>query len=362
MLNLKRKLLITLLISSFSFILLAGCGEKNQSKSDMSVHTEESMVSDTSLQFSDSVSMGFSGGSESRPASEPSVTYNKTVATTADMYDVDMNRTEVESAPMDMDGGSTNNINNIILSERKIIRNAFLSIKVDNFETSYLKLKDLIANIGFIQETNIKKDIYTDNGKEKFVTYGTIVLRVDRSKFDDILIGVSSVGTVVDERISSNDVSDQFFDTESRIRLLKFEQEQLENYLVTLKKPEEIFKTQSRLTTLRHEIESLTGTLNKLSSLVDLSTIRISMSEPRDPDENPPKYNYWNEIFEALKESSKNVIYAIGEVVIFVVQAIPVVIVFGIIYFIIRPIYRKISSKRKLKKDSINDDSKNNNS
>ena len=43
--------------------------------------------------------------------------------------------------------------------------------------------------------------------------------------------------------------------------------------------PDIIFKTEKQLTEIRHEIETLTGTLNKLNDLVELSTITINMDE-----------------------------------------------------------------------------------
>src|SRR5690606_36967742 len=102
---------------------------------------------------------------------------------------------------------------------------------------------------------------------------------VDARHFDNILNDVKGLGEVIDDRIYSTDVTDQFFDTEGRLRILKIEYEYLEEYMRSLKDPDSIFKTRMRMTELQTEIERLTGTLNKWSDLVELSTIYIRLEE-----------------------------------------------------------------------------------
>jgi len=175
---------------------------------------------------------------------------------------------------------------NEILMQRKIIRNADLSLEVEDFDVAYGKINTMISAFGFVQETNIKKEKYYVDSKEKLLTKGVIVLRVDKSHFDEILNGIKSLGLVYDEMITSNDVTDQYFDVDSRLKLLRLEESRLDDYLSKVTDPDIMFKTESRLTDIRHEIESLTGTLNKLGSMVDLSTITLNLSEKEPGAEN----------------------------------------------------------------------------
>jgi hypothetical protein len=165
-----------------------------------------------------------------------------------------------------------------ILAQRKVIRNANLKLEVDEFYTSYGNLQSMITGIGFIQESNIHRDYYTFEGERRSRITGDITIRVDARHFDNILNDVKGLGEVIDDRIYSTDVTDQFFDTEGRLRILKIEYEYLEEYMRSLKDPDSIFKTRMRMTELQTEIERLTGTLNKWSDLVELSTIYIRRS------------------------------------------------------------------------------------
>jgi hypothetical protein len=54
---------------------------------------------------------------------------------------------------------STQSAYNAILAQRKIIQNADVTVEVDNFDQAYSKLKSAINAFGFVQETNIHKDL-----------------------------------------------------------------------------------------------------------------------------------------------------------------------------------------------------------
>lgn len=241
-------------------------------------------------------------------------------------------------------GESSEPVSNPILNERKIIRNADLTVEVENFDKAYQKLEFIIAGIGYVQETKINKEKYYISEKEVFTTKGTIIIRVDADKFGDVLKDVKGLGLLLDENIKSDDVTDQFFDIESRLRLLRYEESRLEEYLKKITDPDTIFKTEARLTEIRHEIESLTGNLNKLSNLVQLSTITINMSE-KLPAAGEHAKSYWQKLGSSFTESFKGVIRFCGEFLIVIVGALPVLVLIFIVAVIAFVIYKKLAMK-----------------
>ncbi len=256
-----------------------------------------------------------------------------------------------EEGPLSLSGtGSTlENVSNAILNERKIIRSANLSIEVDNFDEARNQINTIINGIGIVQESNVTtNDIYVD-GKIKLLKHGTIVLRVYKEKFDSVFNNLKGIGSVRNETISGQDVTDRFVDTESRLRLLKLEQSRLEAYLQKLEDLDKIFRTESRLTEIRQEIESLTGNLNKMSSLVELSTITITIDE-KNPNvvKDPNPETYWGKLLDSLKSSFEGVVIFIGDLLIFVIAAIPVLIMIGLFVLLGVFIYRRIPKKRRI--------------
>jgi len=111
------------------------------------------------------------------------------------------------------------------------------------------------------------------------ITKAIIVLRVDKDKFEQVVDGISGLGTLIDQSIQSEDVTEKYLDKEARLRLLRFEESRIEEYLKKLVDPDDIFKAERQLTDICYENESLTGTLNKWDNFVELSTITVNMNE-----------------------------------------------------------------------------------
>ena len=238
---------------------------------------------------------------------------------------------------------------NAILAERKIIRKANVTVEVENFDEAYSELNSLLLGIGFIQESNINTDRMYIDSNLKLIKSGVIVVRVDKDKFDKVFNSIKGLGITTQESMGVEDVTSKYFDVESRLRLLRFEQERLEEYLKKLDDPDKIFKTESRLTEIRHEIESLTVTLKKLDDLVDLSTITINMYEkyPTE-DKNPPgKKTYGQRLLDNFLDSFKGMISFCGELIILIVQALPALILLGLFVLIAIAIYKRAVRKGK---------------
>lgn len=257
-------------------------------------------------------------------------------------------------APMDDDvaitgsgTGETSTLN-AVLAERKVIRNAYVTIEVEKFDEAYSRISSLLTGIGFIQESNINTEkIYVDN-EQRLLKNGVIIIRVDKDKFDKVFNDIKGLGITTSERMGIEDVTSKYLDVESRLRLVRYEEGRLEEYLKKLDDPDKIFKTQSRLTEIRHEIESLTVTLKKLDDLIELSTITINMNEIRPGDKNlPAKKTYGERLLSNFLNSFEGVIKFFGEVIIIVFQLLPILVVMGFFLFIALMIYRKTIKKSK---------------
>jgi hypothetical protein len=242
--------------------------------------------------------------------------------------------------------GTTINATNAVLAERKMIWTASLNLEVENFNNALNNIDSILTGIGFVSNTNINSsNVYVD-GKLKTVKNGTLVLRVDKTQFQSVINKLRGVGDVSNETTNGQDVTDQFVDIESRLRLLKLEQEKLETYLAKTEDLDTIFKLETRITDIRYEIESLTGNLNKLSSLVDLATINISMNEKYPGSEKKP-VTFGEELLNSLKDSLKSVVEFLGDFLIFIVAALPVLVVIGLFVLLGIFIYRRIPKKYK---------------
>jgi len=342
--TMKKRILCLLLAVLFAAALFAGCASSKR--------TEQAAETRTMAES------GWNSGGEAYDRLEGPKSEKKSISGEQKVEaDKAANATAVTGS-----GYKGQTAYNAVLAERKIIRKANVTIEVDNFDEAYSRLNTIILGIGFVAESNINTDRVYVNKEQKLIKRGTIVIRVDRAKFDKVFADVKGLGLVLYENCGTEDVTEKYFDVESRLNLLRLEEERVMQYLRKLEDPDAIFKAESRLTNIRHEIESLTVTLRKLDDLVDLSTITINMNE-KLPDSEPVEpikpVPYGERLLKNFIDSMKGAVNFCGEFIIIIVQVLPSLILIGLFIMLALFIYRKIAKIKSVIKSSS---SKNNDS
>jgi len=341
----RGRVLCLLLAVVLLFTVFAGCGARTKSEDRAASFSraEAPMKAENGRNQSYDSGAVAEAKADAKPAAEPEMAEEAYAAEDA---------TAITGS-----GSASQSVSNAVLAQRKIIRNANVTVEVDNFDVAYGKINTFILGTGYISQSNISTEkVYVDK-EQKLVKRGVIVVRVDKEKFDKVLSDIKGLGSVLNEITGTDDVTEKYFDVESRLRLLRFEESRLEEYLKKLNDPDTIFKTESRLTDIRHEIEGLTGTLRKLNDLIELSTITININEkvPGYGNSEPPKpKGYGDRLLGNFLDSIKGAVNFCGELLIILVQALPVLILLGAFVLLVLFIYRKISRnsvKNVIKKD-----------
>ncbi len=160
------------------------------------------------------------------------------------------------------------------VTPKKIIKNGSLTLVVDSTEGNVSTIAKLIeGKEGFVESSHVTDR--GDAGKQASLT-----LRLPVASFSETMEALKALATLVeDERVSGQDVTEQFIDLEARLRNLKATEQQ---FLETLRRAftiEDILKVQDRLSQVRSQIESLEGQLKYLANQTDLATINVTLSE-----------------------------------------------------------------------------------
>ncbi len=110
-----------------------------------------------------------------------------------------------------------------------------------------------------------------------------VVLRVPSESFATAVTEVKALAIeVLDKRIGTHDVTEQFTDLASQLRNLRATEDQYLALLDRAEKVEDVVQIQDRLSGVRGEIELLQGRLNLLENEVDLATITVILHTPPD--------------------------------------------------------------------------------
>lgn len=153
--------------------------------------------------------------------------------------------------------------------EQKLIRNGDISIEVSDLQKTQEAVQGWVKEFGGY--------ISASNNGEKSSSY---TVRIPSEKFDSAMDAAGALGTLKNKNISTQDVSEQFYDLQSRLETKKVLREKLNGYLRQANSMQDILKVESELNSVQSDIESMEGRLKRLASQIDFSTISVYVSLP----------------------------------------------------------------------------------
>jgi len=231
-------------------------------------------------------------------------------------------------------------------NDRKIIRDANLTIETDS-PTEGLRQITAIAenNGGFIVTSDLKQN---DGGVQGRATQTvTVIARIPASRFETALTQIHSFGgRVINEKVSGQDVSEEYLDLEARLRTKKALEAQFLEIMKQARKVTDALEVQSQLGEVRTEIERLEGRRRFLENQAALSTITVTLQMPQ-----PIIAASTTGIGTTIKRAFGDAVDTAASIVLFVIQAIivlvPIAIFFGLPGWLVwRVVRRRISLRR----------------
>lgn len=108
----------------------------------------------------------------------------------------------------------------------------------------------------------------------------TLLIRVPAADFGPTLERLRSLGTPLQEQVSTQEVTEEYVDLEAQVRNLETLEQQYLRLLERAQRVEEIIPLQQRAVEVRTQIDRLRGRLNLLQRRADLSTISVSLLLP----------------------------------------------------------------------------------
>jgi len=230
-------------------------------------------------------------------------------------------------------------------SDRKIIRDATLTIETES-PTEGLRQITAIAenNGGFIITSDLKQN---DSPQGRALQTVTVIARIPASRFEPALNQIHSFGgRVISEKVSGQDVSEEYLDLEARLRTKKALEAQFLEIMKQARKVSDALEVQSQLGEVRTEIERLEGRRRFLENQAALSTITITLQMPQ-----PIIAASTTGIGTTIKRAFGDAVDTAASIVLFVIQAVvvlvPIAIFFGLPGWLVwRVVRRRISLRR----------------
>lgn len=164
-------------------------------------------------------------------------------------------------------------------SGAKLIRRAELTIQTEQFDQTAEALKTLAAQYnGYFESSSEYGGSWRDVNARRS---GEYVVRVPAEHYSSFLRSAGDLGYVTNKRETSEDVGEQYYDTEARLKTQRTKQERLLSLLEKAETMEDIIQLENALSEVEYQIEQYTSTLNRYDSLIGYSTFTIWLEEVR---------------------------------------------------------------------------------
>ena len=159
------------------------------------------------------------------------------------------------------------------LENAKMIYTARMEVETTGFDAADADLRTLVEVLGgYFEQAAVHN--YGSGYRS-----GDYTVRIPADQFQAFLDQVGTICHVTYKEEGSENVSEAYYDAESRLVTQQTKLERLQNLLAQAENMEDIITIESAISDTELEIEQLTGTLRHYDSLVDFSTVYITLQE-----------------------------------------------------------------------------------
>lgn len=245
----------------------------------------------------------------------------------------------------DKGGALIPNTTSSSLSGDKIIYNYSATVETTKFDETLKSVETLLSKYGaFIENSYISGNSY---GKTSYRT-ANYTIRVPVANFRDITGSLTLLGNVINASTTSQNITAQFVDTESRLKALRTEESRLLSMLEKADTVADMISIESRLSDVRYQIESLTTTLKNWQNQVDYSTVTLYIAEVEElTTQVPAQRTYWEQIGDGVNDTLRGIGNFFKNLFMYIVVALPVLIILGVIAVAVLIIVRVSLKKKK---------------
>lgn len=224
----------------------------------------------------------------------------------------------------------------------KLIERLYYQIETLDFDSSVKQLENLYQSLGgYVQEAN------RDGSSYRGLRSAHYVLRIPQEKAAQAKEKADSLGNVIRTETSTQNVTDEYYDIEARLKSLRTQEERLLALLEKSGSLEDIVQLEQALSEVTYEIEKLTGTLRSYDSLISYMTITIDLNEvTKETEIQKAPVTLGDRISTQFRDTMKG-LGAFGEgLLIFLVGCSPILLLTAAIVAIILLLVRRSRKKR----------------
>ena len=166
-------------------------------------------------------------------------------------------------------GGGSGGQNPAGQQDRKLIKTGSISLEVEQLASAEEAVVAWCQSFGGYVASSFNHE-----------TNAAFTVRIPAVHFDAAMAAAGNLGRVRSRNVSTQDVSEQFYDLQTRLDTRKILRDRLQSYLAQAKNMEDLLHIERELNSTLTEIESMEGRMRRLSNQIDYSTITVDLQLP----------------------------------------------------------------------------------
>lgn len=158
---------------------------------------------------------------------------------------------------------------------RKIMYNANLVLKTDDYESARTKVQDIVASSGGYVLQFSENTTSSEKG-------GTFTIKVPAGGFAPLLDKLEQVAPSSQRIVRGEDVSEEYVDLDSRLKAKQIVEARLLAFMEKATKTDELLAFSNELAKVQEEMERMKGRMRFIDQNVAMSTIELRLFQKAD--------------------------------------------------------------------------------
>lgn len=162
--------------------------------------------------------------------------------------------------------------------EARVIRDGRIDVRVEpgTFDATAAELRTIAADLGGYLSSGESR--VEEQGDERYAV-GWYSLRIPSDRFDDAAERVEALGERVSSSLSSQDVTEEYVDLESRLEYWRQQEAFYSSLMAEATTIEELVTVQTQMQEVLLTIEQIEGRLRYLESRTSFATLTVGVTE-----------------------------------------------------------------------------------
>ena len=228
---------------------------------------------------------------------------------------------------------------------QKLVRKLRIEAETEDLDALLVQIDQRVAELGGYCEN---REVYNGSpSNTRRYRHATLVIRIPAEKLDQFSEHVSGVSNVTSSNETADDITLTYIATESRVKALQTEHDRLLELLAKAENMSDLLEIESRLTKVRAELEHIASQLKLYDNMVNYGTVTLNLNEVREYTVVEEPETVWERIGAGFMESLKGVGIFFRELFVFVIVALPYLVLIGIAVTLLVIIIKKRKKSKK---------------